>query len=111
MHVGDLDGVVTEQNKNKWDATVSVSVFDATGAPAPDVTVSGTWSGADTGAASCTTDASGTCSLAVEGIHKGEASVTFTVDGAAHPSLVYQPADNADPDGDSDGTRITVYKP
>jgi hypothetical protein len=28
-----------------------------------------------------------------------------------HPAFSYQPSANADPDADSDGTSITVYKP
>jgi hypothetical protein len=35
----------------------------------------------------------------------------FTVAGVIHASLTYDPAANADPDGDSDGTAITIKKP
>jgi hypothetical protein len=41
----------------------------------------------------------------------GGSSVTFAVDGVAHSSLTYDATDNHDPDGDSDGTSITVSKP
>jgi hypothetical protein len=37
--------------------------------------------------------------------------VTFTVQDVAHATFAYQAADNADPDGDSDGTAISVNKP
>jgi hypothetical protein len=33
------------------------------------------------------------------------------VTNVSHASLPYQPADNHDPDGDSNGTAITVSKP
>ena len=42
---------------------------------------------------------------------KTVSSVTFTVTDVSHASLAYQAADNSDPDGDSDGSSITVSKP
>jgi hypothetical protein len=36
--------------------------------------------------------------------------VTFTVNGIAHATLAYAAGENHDPDGDSDGTTITVSK-
>gem|GEM_PF-4282762 len=39
------------------------------------------------------------------------ASATFTVTGIAHTTLGYAASDNTDPDGDSDGTSITVAQP
>jgi serine protease AprX len=109
--VADLDGVGAPGKRNKWGATVVVSVFDADGAPVPDATVSGTWSDGYVGAASCTTDASGSCSLASGPITRAQTVATFTVSNVSHAALAYQPADNADPDGDSDGTAITVLRP
>ena len=38
-------------------------------------------------------------------------SVTFAVTGVAKESAVYDSSANHDPDGDSDGTSITIYKP
>jgi hypothetical protein len=35
-------------------------------------------------------------------------SVTFTVSGVSYDSLSYVPADNHDPDGDSDGNSIII---
>jgi PKD repeat protein len=37
-----------------------------------------------------------------------EETIAFVVDSVAHPTLPYQPAENHDPDGDSDGTSIVV---
>jgi hypothetical protein len=37
--------------------------------------------------------------------------VACTVGNVMHPVLPYQPADNADPDSDSDGTVIGVSRP
>jgi hypothetical protein len=50
--------------------------------------------------------------VALTGINgKSTASVTFTVEGISHVALTYDSAGNTDPDGDSDGTTITVNKP
>jgi hypothetical protein len=63
------------------------------------------------GGAECTTNASGQCDV-IKGNLKFEVpSVTFTVDSVAHPSYAYAWVDNHDPDGNSDGTIITVYAP
>ena len=37
--------------------------------------------------------------------------LTFSVTSIAHATLRYAPAQNADPDGDSNGTQITVCRP
>ena len=111
MHVADLDGVNAQLNKSKWQATVSILIVDVEQNPVPDATVSGAWSGGYTGTASCTTGADGQCSLATGPVSTKANSVTFAVESVAHASFSYQPTDNADPDGDSDGTSITVCKP
>jgi hypothetical protein len=107
MHVGDLDGSAAFQGK-KWSATVTIAVLDEAGIAVSGATVSGSWSNG--GTSSCTTDAAGTCSVTKGGLSNGTASVTFTVTGVAG-SLSYDPGANTDPDGDSDGTSITVLKP
>jgi hypothetical protein len=45
------------------------------------------------------------------GIPKKTGSVTFGVVNVAQATLTYKSADNHDPDGDSNGTSITVSKP
>jgi hypothetical protein len=42
---------------------------------------------------------------------KNRASTTFTVSAVTHATLTHQAGGSHDPDGDSDGTRITVLKP
>jgi hypothetical protein len=37
--------------------------------------------------------------------------VTFTVSSVVKTGYTYMPASNHDPDGDSNGTAITVHKP
>jgi hypothetical protein len=107
--VADLDGVGSKAGKN-WDASVTISVVDAGQNAVTEVTVGGAWS--EGSSDSCLTDTGGLCSFVLSGIDgKTVSSVTFTVNDLGHVSLVYQPADNTDPDGDSDGTSITINKP
>lgn len=42
---------------------------------------------------------------------QNKSSVTFTISNISHATLTYDPAANNDPDGDSNGTAITVRKP
>jgi len=110
MHVGDLDGT-SVSIKNNWTATVTIRVHDSSHNPVSGATVSVSWSGGFSGSASCVTDASGTCSRTTGNIAKKKGNVTLTVTNVSHASLPYQPVDNHDPDGDSNGTAITVLKP
>jgi hypothetical protein len=102
------------QNPRKWEASVTLLVVDAVGVPAPDATAT-VRSWADSGdlwdIEPCLTDGSGLCSLSYGGIGTEIASLTFTVDDVTHATLSYDASANGDPDGDSDGTSITVYKP
>ena len=110
MHVGDLDGT-SATNKSGWTGTVTVAVHDGNHVLLSGVTVSGTWSGGYSGTGACTTGSNGLCQVKTGTISKKNASVTFTVSGAAKTSYVYQAADNHDPDGDSNGTSIAIQKP
>ena len=60
---------------------------------------------------SCVTDISGACSLLSGRAVGRSTSMTFTVTGISHATLAYQPVSNHDPDGDSNGTTITIQKP
>lgn len=105
VHVGDLDGVVTNQGST-WMATVTVTVHDETEALADGVTVQGNFSGGYIAPGACTTS-SGRCTIATGSIPKRNATVTFQV---ATLGTEYQGNANHDPDGDSDGTSITIGK-
>lgn len=110
MHVSDLDGS-SSLASGRWDATVIVEVVDGGGAPAPEATVAGVWSGGGSGAGTCVTDTGGTCEISLVGIKKNFPSVVFTVENVSHTAMTYAPSANIDPDGDSDGTTITVAQP
>lgn len=111
MHVSDLDGIASMVNSKTWKATVTVRVVDANGTAVPGAVVSGAWSGGITASASCTTGADGTCAVVSGNVKTTKPSVTFTVGGVAASGYVYDAAVNSDPDGDSNGTAITVLKP
>jgi len=57
-----------------------------------------------------TTNASGQCEVSRSGILKKTNSVSFTVTNVALAAFVYKPTNNHDPDGDSNGTAISVAK-
>jgi hypothetical protein len=110
FHVGDLDGY-SDLVRNKWNAIVAISVHDANENPVTGVTVKGFWSSGATGSGSCITDNFGQCSLINSNLKSNVSSVTFAATDLILDSAVYQPGENHDLEGDSDGTVITVMKP
>lgn len=111
LHVADLDGTVKTIGKSgKWQASVSVLVLDQDNEPVSGALVSGTWEGAWSDAASVLTDGNGLAAFSTELMLSGS-SVTFTVADVVYGTYTYDPAANVDPDGDSDGTSITVTNP
>jgi hypothetical protein len=112
LHAGDLDGAGASQGGGKWTASVTITVHDNNHNPVANASVSGNWSGpGGSGPGSCETDVNGRCTVQFTDIPNGKKTITFTVDNITHATLTYQGVDNHDPDGDSDGTAITVNKP
>ena len=110
--IGDLDGSSATTSKRRWQATVTIVVVDDVGNRVSNTTVRGSWSGGYSGSGSCTTDGIGTCKVASGEISRKKSSATFTVsDIINYSGLTYNAALNSDPDGDSNGTSISVYKP
>ncbi len=105
MHVADLEGAAKRRGRS-WAATVTITVQDSVGGPVADATVAGDWDGP----AQCTTGQDGTCTVKSAKISTNTNTITFTVSDLIG-SLPYDPAANADPDGDSDGTTIELTKP
>jgi hypothetical protein len=107
IHVGDIDLVGTSGN---WKATVSVTVHDSDHNPIKDVTVNFQWvDGASVTNDSCITGVSGSCSKTSPNNFNNN-TVVFKVTDLTGPHP-YAPSDNHDPDGDSDGTTMTIQKP
>jgi len=113
MHIGDLDGQSISIGGNRWRATVTLTVHDANHNPVANATVTGTWSAGDSNGRtlSCVTQSNGSCSVQSGRISRNVASVTFTVSTATHSLYIYQSSANHDPDGDSNGSSITVNRP
>ena len=106
MHVADLEGAAGGKRNNA--AVVTITVHDQNHNPLVGVVVSGTWTGGFGG--SCTTDASGRCSVSRSWAKK-QTSLTFTVAGLSKSGFVYRSSENHDLDGDTNGTAVTVAKP
>lgn len=106
LHVGDLDGTKAAAAR-RWSATVTITVHDASHNAIASATVTGNWGTG--GSVACTTNSSGQCSLNKTGLTA--ASVTFTVTNVSKSGATYSAAANHDPDGDSNGTAITITKP
>ncbi|HNB54723.1 MAG TPA: hypothetical protein PK530_22430, partial [Anaerolineales bacterium] len=110
LHIGDLDNAST-LNGNNWNATVLITVHDQNDVPLAGAVVSGAWSNGTTGSGSCTTNASGQCSITRTNIRSTVPAVTFTVTNVTLSGFTYQPGSNHDPDSDSTGTVIVLNKP
>ena len=76
-----------------------------------EATGSGAWSNDDTEMSTCTTDKAGLCSLTSSLLGGKTGSVIFTVSRVSHATFAYDPANNTDPEGDSDGSAITISQP
>jgi hypothetical protein len=115
VHVGDIDVVDLTNNGSSWNVTVEVAIHDATHALVDSATIVGEWDpfglfATDT----CTTGdlgGDGTCIFVSLYNLPDVLSETFTVTSVTLAGQPYQPGDNHDPDGDSDGTTITVLSP
>jgi serine protease AprX len=109
MHVGDLDRTSVSLSATRWRARVTVRVHDGDHAVLPGVVVRGRF-GPNGATLTCTTGTGGGCTLSRD-LKKTKVSIVFTVLGLSKASYTYVAASNHDPDGDSNGTRITVTRP
>lgn len=106
MHVGDLDGTKAVAAR-KWNATVTITVHDASHGAVPGATVTGRWG--TKGSVACTTNSTGYCSMTKTGLTS--ASIVFTVTNVSKSGAAYSASANHDPETDSNGTSITIAKP
>jgi hypothetical protein len=88
---------------------VTVTVHDHGDVPVAGAAVTGRWSGAS-GTVAGTTAVNGSVKFST-GSMTSNTSVSFTVVNVSAGSSAYDPAANTDPDGDSNGTIITVSRP
>ena len=88
---------------------MTITVHDASHNKVTSAVVTGTWSGAATGSATCTTSTKGTCSVSKTGLLLTAPNATFTVTGVSKSGYTYGGM-NHDPESDSNGTTITIVK-
>jgi hypothetical protein len=111
IHVGDLDRSTAVAGKT-WTARVTIRIHGADEGAVAGALVTGTWSNGASGTVTCTTTVSGACTVQKTKLSKATvASVTFTVTGVTLPGAAYTNAANHDPDGDSTGSTIVVFRP
>jgi hypothetical protein len=110
LHVADLDATADGFLLILWQAGATASIEDSTGAPVQGAGVRMRWStGLRRVEGECVTDALGQCSVSTGAVALG--TVTFEVVGVSAPGWFYVALENDDPDGDSDGTTLTVQRP
>ena len=110
VSISDLDGATTQNGGGRWRAEVTVEVRDDEDTLIPGASVSGSWSSGVSAVGACTTETNGRCSINLAGLKKNNASVDFAVTGIT-TGLNYEPANNSDPDSDSNGSLITILRP
>ena len=109
MHVGDLDDTSITLTSKTWRARVQIRVHDEGDQALSGVVVRGRF-GPNGAALTCTTGTAGACTLRRD-LKSTRLSIVFNVLGLSKASYTYVATDNHDPDGDSDGFRITVTRP
>ena len=109
-HIGDLDNATLASSLRKWQPKVTATVLDSTGTAVAGATVSGTFT-SHQGTLTCITAANGACTLGNFSLSRSTKSTVFTVTNVVKASSTYAPTTNNDPDGDSNGTTITVKRP
>ena len=106
VHAGDLDASVVTSGRT-WTAEVIVYVHDENHLAVNNGVVMGRWS---TGSAGECTISAGQCQVVSSPLAKKTSVISFSVTSITVIGSDYQPGDNHDPDGDSDGTTIAVTK-
>lgn len=101
-HLGALTGSSIRAALT-WTATVNLTVHDAGHAAVSGALVSGSWSTGVGGSSSCTTSASGQCSVSRSFLN-ATTPVTFTVNSVTQTGTVYTPGSN------DVGTSVTVNR-
>jgi hypothetical protein len=109
LHVADLDGIGTRLRWWwVWQATVDIHVKDNLDEPVAGAYVDIDWS--DGSIDGCITNSNGICQIV--GYQWGwYNSIALKIFDIYHQSLDYAPAENRDPDGDSNSTIINISRP
>jgi len=111
MHCGDIDGSAVNVPGNKWKAGASLTAHTWAEGTIANATITGNWSGGFTGSSQCVTNSVGIGKISTPSISRQQPSVTYTISDMTFGLFTYASGDNHDPDGDSNGTAITILKP
>ena len=110
-HIADVDNATTDSSSiRKWQPKVTATVMDSAGKTVAGATVNGTFTN-HKGTLTCTTAANGTCILGNFSFSRSTIKTVFTMTNVVKASSTYAPKANSDPDGDSNGTTITIGRP
>jgi hypothetical protein len=109
LHVGDLDDTSITLSSSKWRARAQIRVHDGEHVVVAGVVVRGRF-GPNGAIISCTTGTAGACTLTRD-LKRTRLSINFVVVGLSKSTYTYLAANNHDPDGDSNGSTITVTRP
>ncbi len=111
MHVGDLDNNSHNPGGPNWNARVRVTVHDVNHVAVTNAIVTAMVTfDSSSASVSCTTNGDGQCQLTLQ-ISDVVGSATITISNVTNAGFSYDATSNHDPDGDSDGTTITVSRP
>lgn len=108
VHVADIDDTSINPGGSSWTSEAEVYIVTSGDSPVNNALVSGYFDGTEW--TTCVTDASGRCSVSTSRPN-GTKDVIFEVDNVDYSTYAYDPTKNTDPDGDSDGTEITLNRP
>jgi hypothetical protein len=113
MFVADLDAQGIQVSGSEWKAEVTLTVLDINQNPVEDADVFFLWNNEDDDA--CTTDENGQCTVLSDKFKFTQVeTISFTITNVEHEQAFvwgYDGALNADVDGDSDGTSISIGQP
>ena len=103
VHVDALTGSSTPGSRNRWTASVQIDVMDQDLAPVSGLVVDGSWSNGASGSPSCTTNASGQCSVSKSNLKANVAGVVFSVTNISGADVSYDGGANA-------VSQVTVFR-
>lgn len=93
-HLAASTATSVNTSASQWSASVTVTVHDASHNPAQNVVINGTWVLGGSGGTSCTTNASGQCTLTRIGISRSLPGITLTITGMSSGPNGYQAGQN-----------------
>ncbi|MCH7790499.1 MAG: Ig-like domain-containing protein [Acidobacteria bacterium] len=110
VHLANMAAQETnQQNPSRWTATVLVTARDGNGDLVAGAKVDGGWNPGGINSPTCTTEATGQCTVSQVDMHRTGANTvleaTFTMSVITHPELDYAPGDDEVP------LSITIQKP